>query len=324
MDEYKTQLILNKVESKAVYDWLSQTGKIGINELYLIQHDDSIPVISINYDNTNKKLYYTNDTGDNKDIITVAALQNAMTFSTVAASGSYVDLTNLPSINNVALSGNKTTAELNISYDDLTNLPVIPTVTTTYTATDQTLALSGVAVASALQSYVLTSRQVVGTGALGGGGTLTNNISITHNLAPIGLTPAAVKIAADQYGHVQIGTSITAADINAISTTYSIQPINSIDATNHGTILSVISDSDTFGFSTEWGDGVPINIYCLNNQQQTTTLTIPNTYSNIDYCYCNGVLLTSPTTIQIPANNYKKINIIYFKINSEIYMFIEF
>ena len=324
MDEYKTQLTVNKVESKAVYDWLAKSGKIGINELYLIQHDDSSPVISINYDNVNKKLYYTDDVGDNKDIITVAALQNAMTLSTVAVSGSYVDLSNLPSINNVPLSGNKTTAELNISYDDLTNLPIIPTVTTTYTATDRTLALSGVAVASALQSYVLTSRQVIGTGALGGGGALTNNISITHNLAPIGLTPAAVKIAADQYGHVEIGTGITAADVNAISTSYSIQSINSIDATNHGTILSIINNSATLGFSTEWGDGIPINIYCLNNSQTTQTLTIPNTYSNIDYCYCNGVLLTSPTTIQIPANNYKKINIIYFEINSEIYMFIEF
>ena len=39
----------------------------------------------------------------------------------------YEDLDNKPSINSVTLTGNKTTAELNISYDDLTDKPTIPT-----------------------------------------------------------------------------------------------------------------------------------------------------------------------------------------------------
>lgn len=39
----------------------------------------------------------------------------------------YADLTSKPSINNVTLSGNKTTSDLGISYNDLTNKPTIPT-----------------------------------------------------------------------------------------------------------------------------------------------------------------------------------------------------
>lgn len=38
----------------------------------------------------------------------------------------YADLTSKPSINNVTLSGNKTTSDLGISYNDLTNKPTIP------------------------------------------------------------------------------------------------------------------------------------------------------------------------------------------------------
>ena len=41
----------------------------------------------------------------------------------------YADLTSKPSINNVTLSGNKTTSDLGISYNDLTNKPTIPTKT---------------------------------------------------------------------------------------------------------------------------------------------------------------------------------------------------
>lgn len=40
----------------------------------------------------------------------------------------YDNLTNKPKINNVELTGNKTTSDLNISYDDLTNKPTIRNV----------------------------------------------------------------------------------------------------------------------------------------------------------------------------------------------------
>ena len=43
-------------------------------------------------------------------------------------SGDYEDLYNRPQINGVTLTGNKTTANLNISYNDLQNKPTIPTI----------------------------------------------------------------------------------------------------------------------------------------------------------------------------------------------------
>lgn len=45
----------------------------------------------------------------------------------------YAELNNKPTINNVELSGNKTTADLNISYNDLKNKPTIPTKTSELT-----------------------------------------------------------------------------------------------------------------------------------------------------------------------------------------------
>ena len=48
----------------------------------------------------------------------------------------YSDLSNKPSINNVTLSGNKTTSDLGISYDDLSNKPTIPSVSNCYKTDD--------------------------------------------------------------------------------------------------------------------------------------------------------------------------------------------
>ena len=52
-------------------------------------------------------------------------------------SSNYEQLTNKPKINNVELSGNKTTSDLGLfsgDYDDLTNKPVIPTIPTEISA----------------------------------------------------------------------------------------------------------------------------------------------------------------------------------------------
>ena len=60
------------------------------------------------------------------------SLSNSGTLTGQIAIGSgggttdYNDLTNKPQINSVTLSGNKTTADLNISYNDLDDKPVIP------------------------------------------------------------------------------------------------------------------------------------------------------------------------------------------------------
>ena len=49
-------------------------------------------------------------------------------------SGDYDDLYNRPSINGVTLTGNKTTADLNISYNDLDDTPTIPTMSAIFNA----------------------------------------------------------------------------------------------------------------------------------------------------------------------------------------------
>lgn len=57
-------------------------------------------------------------------------LKNGISYSGSGGGGgvsSYNELTNKPSINNVTLTGNKTTADLAISYNDLTDKPIIPT-----------------------------------------------------------------------------------------------------------------------------------------------------------------------------------------------------
>ena len=64
-------------------------------------------------------------------------------------------------------------------------------------------------------SYTMKTITITGTGALGGGGDLSQNRTITHNSAPTGLTPSAIKVAVDSYGHVQAGTTITPSDIDA-------------------------------------------------------------------------------------------------------------
>ena len=46
----------------------------------------------------------------------------------VGAAVTYASLPDKPSINGVALVGNKTTSDLNINYNDLKNLPSIPDV----------------------------------------------------------------------------------------------------------------------------------------------------------------------------------------------------
>lgn len=65
------------------------------------------------------------------------SLSNSGTLTGQIAIGSgggttdYNDLTNKPQINSVTLSGNKTTADLNISYNDLDDKPTLATVATT-------------------------------------------------------------------------------------------------------------------------------------------------------------------------------------------------
>lgn len=68
-------------------------------------------------------------------------------------------------------------------------------------------------------SYALNSVTVTGTGALSGGGNLTENRTITHNTSGVGdsgLASGLYKVTVDKYGHITAGTAVAKADITAL------------------------------------------------------------------------------------------------------------
>ena len=121
MNEVKVPLVINKLQSKAIFDELSKKNKIKQNELYLIQNDETSEVTSVSFDTENRKFIYINNNNESFDIITIPVLKGFLNLNDVATNGSYNSLSSQPQINGVTLSGNKTTSDLKISYNDLTN-----------------------------------------------------------------------------------------------------------------------------------------------------------------------------------------------------------
>lgn len=351
-DTQVPQLVLNLIESKEVFNSLVNNG-LNANQLYLVANDDSDPIVSVNYESgTSPKLTYTSEQGNTVDIITIANLKTALGLSTVASNGQYTSLSGKPSINNVELVGNKTTADLgivlnyestsitnkpsinsvtlngalttsdlNISYRDLTNLPTIPTVTSNYVAGNTTNAMTASAVEQALTNYVPRTRTVTGTGALGGGGELSNNISITHNVGPNGLSTAAVKVGVDSYGHACLGSAITAQDVNAQSYNYNIlSSVVNIDLTNVNSVVIGGTTNETFSLSSQPLLGYPYTIYYANVSQNSITLTIPANL--VTTLYINGSKITNNYSLQVPVNTSKKIDLIVFVNNTDTIGFI--
>lgn len=304
MDEIKVPLVINKLQSKDIYDYLAARGEIGLNELYLIQNDDDVAVADVTYDTSLKKFYYTDVDGGTHDIVTLNVLKTGLNLSEVASNGSYNSLNNQPKINNVTLSGNKTTSDLNISYNDLTNQPTIPQLTTQYNSTDSSKAMTGVATASALQNYVINTRSITGSGALSGGGNLTQNRTITHNNAPTGLTPSASKVATDVYGHVQLGAAITAEDVDAIPISYNIiYSCANIAAANYGTILIIGTQNESVSFSSLPPMGRRLRLYYANITNNNIVVTInPANFNVADYFFFNGQILTTSLNYTVSAN----------------------
>lgn len=72
----------------------------------------------------------------------VAAINELVDSGGYAPATSYISLSDKPQINGVTLSGNKTTANLNVSYNDLTNRPQINGVTLTGNKTTANLNVS--------------------------------------------------------------------------------------------------------------------------------------------------------------------------------------
>lgn len=302
MDEIKVPLVINKLQTKEIYNSLASQGRIALNELYLVDGDNDVFISAVTYNTTDKKLTYSDTVGDTRDIVTLGVLKNDMGFHSVASSGNYNELSNQPKINGVTLSGNKSFSDLGVSYDDLTDLPNIPNVTSNYSSTDTDNALNGVAVNSALANYVPNTISVTGYGALGGGGTLTENRRITHKSAPTGLDTAPIKIGVDSYGHVQAGPEITANDIGAIPTNFNvILTAQDVDAQQYGTIVINATQSETLTFNTEPKLGCRTYVYYANTSESAITLTIPKSSFACDYLFINGTLTSSSSAFSVPS-----------------------
>ena len=325
MDEYNDNLVINKLASKAIYDYLVSQGRIGNSELYFIINDDTSEVVSVSYDSANRKLYYTDANGANHDIVTIGVLKTAFGLHTVATSGSYNDLSNQPRINNVTLSGNKTTSDLGISYNDLTNQPSIPQLISMYSASDETKAITGKGVANALSDYVPETRTVTGSGALDGGGALSGNVTITHKAAPTGLNTRAVTIGVDSYGHVQVGSAITASTIGAQPAGYIVVNSSSgIDASNKSSILVLGNTNENINFSTSPGFGVSIQVCYVNTTNGALQITIDqNDFGN--YLFVNNNSVSGSHTEMIDPNASRTFEFISFQNSStgEIYTFVK-
>lgn len=344
-DTQVNQLVLNLIESRADFDTMKSNG-LSANELYLVSNDNSFPVTSINYVSTGTpKFNYETEDGTVTEIITVANLKSALNLSSVASDGQYTSLsgkpqingieltgnkstsdlgitlnyssdsiTNKPSINGVTLTGNQTTKTLGIQYGDLEGLPTIPTVSSNYVQGNTSAALTSAGVDQALSNYVPKTRSVTGTGALSGGGQLTNDVTITHVSAPTGLTTSAVKVGVDQYGHTCVGAAITAEDINAVPVKYNItNSIASLNASNTIIVINCLQD-ETFGFSGNPVLGKLMTLYCINATQGTISLTIPT--SLVDSIFVNGNLLSSNYILQIEAQKCKRIDCTVIEMSS--------
>ena len=104
-------------------------------------------------------------------------------------------------------------------------------------------------------SYALKTTKITGTGALSGGGNLSQNRTITHKSAPTGLTPSAIKVAVDSYGHVQAGTAITPSDIGAATsghthnTSIATSTATSSITLSHGGKYSLTAGGTSFVFT---------------------------------------------------------------------------
>lgn len=317
MDEVKAPLVINKLQSKAIFDKMIEKDMVGNTELYLIQKDDISEVVSVNYDTNNKKFYYTNTEGNNTDIVSTNVLKQQLNLNEVATNGSYDSLSNRPRINDVILSGDKTTADLKLNYNELENLPTIPQLTSTYSATDETKAMTGKGVASAIGNYVTKATSVTGSGAIIGGGTLTDNVTLTHRLAPTGLNTQALTIAVDEYGHVQAGAPISASEVGAQPITYNvIQTCVNIEASNYGTIVILGTQDESVSFASVPPIGQKLRIYYANITDNNITVTVdPANFTSSTYFFFNGKVLTSAENYVVAKNTNLCMDIALFAYN---------
>jgi len=111
------------------------------------------------------------------------------------------------------------------------------------TITD-TLTVGGTAQSSGTQAFTITGGNALTASASG------NDITINHDARPTTLTPAAVKVAVDSYGHAQTGDALASTDISHSATIGSTAvstvggAINALETLAEGALQSISHGTD--------------------------------------------------------------------------------
>lgn len=143
-------------------------------------------------------------------------------------------------------------------------------------------------------SYALNSVSITGTGALGGGGTLASNRTITHNTSGVtaasygptanvsgsnGATIKVPQITVDSYGHV---TGVTERTYTAVDHTYTIPTVNNGTYTVKTKVGDTVTSVSDFTANQSGTDDVTLiqgtNV-TLTPDATNRTITVAATYS---------------------------------------------
>lgn len=136
-------------------------------------------------------------------------------------------------------------------------------------------------------SYALKSITVTGTGALGGGGTLQSNRTITHNAGNAASKSSGLyKISTDAYSHVASATAVEKADITALGipaqdTTYSVATSDTaglVKSSTTGTTASrnynvEVNSDGTMKVNVPWTNTATASDNILDGSNSGTAIT---------------------------------------------------
>ena len=129
-------------------------------------------------------------------------------------------------------------------------------------------------------SYALKSVSITGTGALSGGGTLESNRTITHNAGAQNATTAApVKVGADAYGHVIIGSALGASTATDGAHTHGFSGNISISANK--VMTSTTANKTNYTWSINPGTSNANKVNAATKASSATTVGNANYGSDI-------------------------------------------
>ncbi len=119
-------------------------------------------------------------------------------------------------------------------------------------------------------SYALKTVTVTGTGALGGGGTLEANRTITHNYGSAASKASGFyKFSTDAYSHVGSVTAVTKADLTGL--------IGSSAAASGGTALSLVTTGEKYTWNSKAAGSHTHGNVTNDGKVTATAITAANT-----------------------------------------------